>query len=105
MDISIIKLVVSQLISAPIFFSDEEVETMTGYSLDEYRQLSWHISAFNDISELRLRDAAMIEQASETLRSVPNYGREIYENIFGPDYESILGEVSEAMNARLGTGQ
>jgi hypothetical protein len=93
--------VVSLFVSAPIFLSEGEVETLTGYSLEEYRQLVEEMKGLDEVSALDRQQMIMIEQAAETLRSIPNRGREIYSEALGPDYESIIGEVADSMSRSL----
>ncbi len=95
------RCLIELMLVAPVFLSDGEIETLTGYSKDEYVALAEFLRDDIDIETLSRDHLIMINQATNTMGSLPIGGEDLYIKYLGKGYKSVFQEIFAETSSRI----
>lgn len=101
-DLELSQSVVETLLAANIFVSEGEVQTLTGYELQEYKALSKSMAAATSLEQLPPAQLTMIHQAANTLLGVPHNEEALYRANLGSNYDHRLAMLIKAIDLKTG---
>ena len=100
-DFQTAKGVVEAMLTAPIFCSEGEVQTLTGYTVKEYRALSDKLRGARSLGGLSRDEYLMIHQGANTLAGGLAPVPELYEKLIGAAYDERMQELIAQLNPMI----
>src|SRR5688500_15873060 len=88
-----VKSLINLVLTALVFHSEGEIQTLSGYSADKYRKLLKDIENFETVDQITIDQAKMFVEAASMLNSL-NRGRlGYYAYALGENYGEVFEEV------------
>jgi hypothetical protein len=88
------------MLTAPIFLSEGEVQTLTGYDIEEYQALHEKLTKPETAVGLTRDELLMIHQGANTLLAFPPM-EDMYTRLIGEDFNEKLNHLMASLEFRI----